>query len=416
MRTSRRVRATGLGLATAFLVVAFVVAAYAFGYPDLAVLGVGAFVVLCASAAAVLPRPRAELERTVFPGRVARGEPAVGMLTVRNRSAWTGLRLAVREQCGGEIPVAVPYLRRLTSCEVGYQLPTGRRGRLTVGPLIWERVDRFGLMRRQYALAGTQPLIVHPVAHPFDLASALRSVPHDSARSDAAPEGTITFHKLREYVPGDDLRKIHWRSSARTGTLMVRQNIDVSRPRLTALLVTDRSAYPDPALFEEAVDAVASALVAALRIGVPARLWTSDGAMLGGRGGHDEARVFLDRLADVELTDGTGLSAATDRLRHASAGGTLVVVGGAGSGAGRGRSAASGRGDPEGDEEELRAVRILAARYAPAAFVRFGASAFPTTGQSASAGFGPGANRALTLVDAASAQEFCARWNSLVRT
>ena len=87
---------------------------------------------------------------------------------------------------------------------------------------------------------------MHPVAHQFPLSAALRAQRWDSSTSDAAPDGTITFHTLREYVPGDDLRFIHWRSSAKLDTLLVRRNIDVSLPMTTMLLVTGRTATQAP--------------------------------------------------------------------------------------------------------------------------------------------------------------------------
>jgi uncharacterized protein (DUF58 family) len=396
-------RLTLLGSTTAALSAGLLAAGYLLGYPRLALLGVGGFAALAASAAVAARRPPVDISREIFPLRVTRGEPAVGMLTAANRSRWAGLQIEVRESFGPQdLPVPMPYLGRGAVREVGYQLPTSRRGVIDVGPLRWERADLFGFLRREQALAGVRQLYVHPATHPFTIGAARRSQRWDDATSDAAPEGTITFHMLREYVPGDDLRHIHWRSSARLDTLMVRHNIDVSLPRTTVLLVTDRAAYPDPGIFEEAVEVAASAVLAAARERLPARLWTSKNITLNGNGTHDDARMFLDFLAAAELTDGGGLSLAADRLGHADAGGVLVVAAGSLDGAG------------------LVAAQRLAARYDEAVLALLGGGSRPGDGSRTGNGTPPGAmasaaDLSLSVIEAGSAAEFCARWTELVR-
>ncbi|MDX3111775.1 DUF58 domain-containing protein, partial [Nonomuraea angiospora] len=129
--------------------------------------------------------------------------------------------------------------------------------------------------------------------------------------SDNAPSGTVTFHTLREYVVGDDLRHVHWRSSARTGTLMVRQLIDASLPTTTVVLDTRD-------LTELAVDAAASVALAAARAGFPVRLVTGDGPVPDAK----DPEAVLDRLALVR----TGTGGVTEPTRLARGGGSLVLV------------------------------------------------------------------------------------------
>lgn len=277
---------TPLGATAAAASAVLLALGYLLGYQGAALIGMGGLAALGLAAMAIVRRPPVRLSREIYPARVSRGEPAAGMLTVENVSRWAGLRVDVYERFGGQdLPIPVPFLRRSARKEIGYQLPASRRGVINVGPLSWERVDPLGLLRRRRSLAGTVPLYVHPVIHPFPLGSAFRSERWDGTASDTAAEGTITFHALREYVPGDDLRQIHWRSSARAGNLMVRKNIDPSIPRTTVLLVTARAAYPDPEMFEEAVEVAASAAAAAIRERLPATLHTSDGRSMyrGGR-------------------------------------------------------------------------------------------------------------------------------------
>jgi uncharacterized protein (DUF58 family) len=365
---------------------------YLLGYPRLAVLAMAGLVALAVSALTVIPRPDLEMSRDVFPVRVARGEPAVAVLTIRNRSRWAGISVAVREAFGDrELPVAVPYLPRGATREIAYQLPTGQRGVHAVGPLRWERPGAFGFFRREQAQAQRLTLYVHPLTHPVPLGAALRAQRWDSATTDAAPEGTITFHRLREYLPGDDLRLIHWRSSARLDTLMVRHNIDVSVPRATVLLVTDPASYQRPELFEEAVEIAASAVLSSAAAGLPVRLWTTQGTIVNGRGGHDDPRMFLDFLAGAGLERGAGLIEMASRLEQAESGGALVAVAG------------------QLADAEAVALRRLALRYDDVVLAALGAAG-PAGAAPGSAGdFG------LRVIPADSAARCCALWSELAR-
>jgi uncharacterized protein (DUF58 family) len=128
-------------------------------------------------------------------------------------------------------------------------------------------------------------------------------------------------------VPGDDPRRIHWRTTARTGTLIVREHIDTTEPTTTVLLDT-RSAALSPDAFEHAVSAAASIAEATVRVGRPARV-----VILG----EDPARVaelgalsLLDRFAAAEQSpeqsperDAVALLETIDRTPP---GGALVVV------------------------------------------------------------------------------------------
>jgi len=356
----------------------------------MAALAVGGLVALAAGFGWVARRPRVTMTREIFPTRVSRGEPAVGMLTIMNASRVAGLRIEARETFGDTvIAVPVPYLRAGARREVGYQLPTGRRGIIGVGPLRWERADILGLVRRQYALAGRELLYVHPRTHEFPLSAALRAQRWDSSTSDAAPDGTITFHTLREYVPGDDLRFIHWRSSAKLDTLMVRRNIDVSLPMTTMLLVTGSGGYADAGLFEEAVEIAASTVYAAASERLPARLLTSVGGVIASSGGHDDAGRFLDFLAGVRLTEGNGLGVAAERLERGEAGGVLVVA--------AGLLAA----------DDLVTLRRISARYDEVVVALLG-SGEASTSESVMT------DLAITLLPIATAAQFCARWGDLV--
>ncbi len=137
----------------------------------------------------------------------------------------------------------------------------------------------------------------------------------------------------RGYRHGDDLRRVHWRSTARYGELMVRREEQPQRAGCTVLLDTRRAAYqgagPDSA-FEWAVSGAASALVHMLERGYSVRLLTDTGNSVPGEGAGgfagatqetaDSAGLMMDTLAVVEHSDGTGLSASYDALRGGNEG------------------------------------------------------------------------------------------------
>src|SRR5206468_647382 len=207
----------------------------------------------------------------VEPARVARGEPCTQTLTVHNSSRLRAATLVAQDVLGPQtVPVPLLRLRPGHDTSVSYPVPTQRRGVVTVGPLRVTRRDPLGLVGVARTHGGTVRVWVHPRTHP------LVAVPVGVARSldgrvDRVPHGTITFDTLREYVIGDELRKVHWRTSARVGQLMVREDLDTSLPRIVVLVEDRRVAYRDirddgtSADFESVCEAAASVLVAAVR-------------------------------------------------------------------------------------------------------------------------------------------------------
>ncbi len=314
---------TRVGWATLVGALVLYAAGFALGYPEPVLLAAGAVLALAAALAWTLPRARLVVSREVEPAKVARGDPAVAVLRVGNdgRRALSGLR--ARDRFGEtEQTVALPRLPRGATRIVTYPLPTHARGEITVGPLRLLREDPLGLTRRVGEHGAAATLLVRPRTVALPVLPSGRAHHLEGPSSDTAPSGTTTFHTLREYVVGDDLRHIHWRSSARTGTLMVRRLVDASLPTTTVVLDTRGLVYPDPGAFELAVDAAASVAVAAARAGFPVRLLAGEAAPLDVKGGGPDAETVLDRLAVVTMSD----AAAPDLLRAARPGGALVVV------------------------------------------------------------------------------------------
>jgi uncharacterized protein (DUF58 family) len=298
------------------------------GYPEAAVLAAGGVLSVLTALLWTLPRPRLTVRREITPLKVARGEAARGVLHVTNTGRLRRAGMLAQDVCGtGSIDVELPGLRPGRAESVTYALPTDRRGEIPVGPLRLVRADPLGLARRVREYGDRQTLLVRPRTIALPLLPSGRNHHLEGPTTDTAPAGTVTFHALREYVVGDDLRHIHWRSSARTGTLMVRQLVDASLPQTTIVVDTNEDAYSDADDFELAVDAAASVAAGAARMSFPVRVLTGDGPLVETRGGTHDIELILDRLA--RLTAHEVPHEALDVARRVRAGGSLVVLTGA---------------------------------------------------------------------------------------
>lgn len=388
------VTARGVGLFVAAGVL--LAAGFRFAYPELALLGAAGATAGGYAVAVAAWRPRLAVVRRAEPDRVARGEPATMTVTVHNRGRLRSANLVAEDRCGA-VPVAVPVLRLRPGRDttVRYDVPTTRRGVVPVGPLRVIRRDPLGLVSLSRPYGETVPVWVHPRVHPLSV------VPTGAARSldgqvDAVPHGSITFDSLREYVVGDELRRVHWRTSARVGELMVRENVDTSLPRLVVLLDNRAVAHPQRSAglaesFEAACEAAASVLTAAHRSDLPVVLVLVAPEDEGSRAGVAESEAArsglspLDRLAAAGL-GGDTLDATLTRLRGERRGDTLVALTG------------------PGGRDSLGQFGALRGAY-PSVVVGVLAAAEPAQAQTAG----------LVVIDAADGAAFAAEWDRVRR-
>ncbi|MEH1014668.1 DUF58 domain-containing protein [Micromonospora sp. CPCC 206060] len=376
------VTARGYGLLAA--AVALLGTGFRFAYPELALLGVAAAGAFGYALVTAGWRPRLAVDRHADPDRVGRGEPATMHLTIRNRGRLRPANLLAEDRCGSRrVPVPVLRLRPGRDTGVSYPVPTIRRGVVPVGPLRVTRRDPLGLVTLTRRYGDSIDVWVHPRVHP------LHAVPTGAGRSldgrvDKVPHGSITFDSLREYVVGDELCRVHWRTSARVGELMVREHVDTSLPRIVVLLDNRVHAHPSvvdgvAGTFESACEAAASVLVAALRDDLPVTLLLV--------AGQDPGGSPLDRLAAVDLHGGAlddPLRTATTRLRQDRLGDTLVFLTGPGA---------------QGDLGRLGALR---GAYPSVLVAVFGADA-PT----------PAGTTGMVVLDAADGAAFAAEWDGV---
>lgn len=286
-------------------------------------------------AAAVVARTRFRLScsRAVAPSRVPTGQPAEVQLVLENVSFLpTGLLLLE-----DEVPYTLGGRPRFTVDRIGpgqhrmvrYPVRSDARGRYRLGPLRLRLADPFGLVELTRSFSATDRLTVVPTVHPLPavrLGGAWESGGESVSRSVAirGDDDAAT----REYRHGDDLRKVHWRSTARVGKLMVRREERPWQSRATLLLDTRAGGHrgdgPGSSL-EWAISAVASVGVHAARRGFSVHLLTDAGLAAGGADVSDEG-VLLDQLADVHASQSRGLDAVAAPLRGAEGLGTLVAV------------------------------------------------------------------------------------------
>lgn len=304
-------RLTARGWGVLAVVVASAGLGIALGYPEGVGLAVGALLLLVVSFFLVSGGGPA-FALALVPPRVERLSDTVVRVDVEaTRAHRRGLRLRSAH-------ASYPVVWDATGVHADIPVPTHRRGPVSLGPWVLERVDPWGLMRRRVGEVEGVAVLVVPRVRPVSLA-ALPSALADFGGS--AEMGTTTFATLREYVIGDELRHVHWRSSAKTGKLMMRQYVDVTRPRITLVLVAEERAYTSADEFEEAVDFIASLAAVASSSGLDVEVVTTSGERASHGGGRSTA--VLDLLALVER----GASGVDARLLRANRATTIVVRG-----------------------------------------------------------------------------------------
>lgn len=318
---------TGRGIAVLVAAVVFAVVGIRAGYPLFTALAGVALGALVAAFALTVRRPHVEVRRDLYPDRVERGRPALATLRVRN--AGTRLQAALSAyDVAGDFRRRVRLRRLAPGAEATYryELPTTRRGRMAVGPLVLERSDPLGLARRRVSAGGSTSLFVHPRRLPARTAVAGRPRHHHEGRStDDSLHGSADLRDVRPYVVGDEVRHLHWKATARIGQLMVRDYVDPDQPRL-AILVDTRTEVLSPARFEEAIEVAGSVVFSAAMAGHRCRLLTSEGLDLSPAAGPTAARVLLDALTELEQTKGDAALVPAVLTAGRAGGGAMVVV------------------------------------------------------------------------------------------
>ena len=160
------------------------------------------------------------------------------------------------------LPSLGPFARHRAP---GLHLPDLPRGVHAVGPVTYEKTDPVGVISRRFETGSAVTLLVAPQVTDLPVFAGGLTNDLDGATSQQLSMSDLAFHALREYAPGDDLRHVHWRSSAKAGELLVRQFHETRRGHVTILLDPAQSSYPRRADFELAVSVATSIALRAVR-------------------------------------------------------------------------------------------------------------------------------------------------------
>ncbi len=191
--------------------------------------------------------------------RVAVGDSAVGSLAVTNASTRAVLPSALELPVGAA--TALFHLPRMKPGQVHedlFTIPTTRRAVITVGPVRSVRADPLHLLRRQLVWTEPADLFVHPRTTALDGPAAGFLKDLEGLPTTELSSADVSFHALRDYVPGDDRRHIHWKTTARTGKLMVRQFEETRRAHMAVALSVNTDEYGREEDFELAISVAAS--------------------------------------------------------------------------------------------------------------------------------------------------------------
>jgi uncharacterized protein (DUF58 family) len=267
-----------------------------FGWMEIIVLAGALLTLVVGAIAFAIGRHPYEVRLRLREGRVVVGERAMGVIEVRNASNRSVLPARIELPVGtGRASFALPTLAAAAEHDELFAIPTERRGVITVGPVSSVRGDPLGLIRRAVLWTEPEDLYVHP--RTIKLGGSAAGFLHDleGRETREITNADLSFHALREYVPGDDRRYVHWRSSARTGTLMVRQFEETRRSHLVLALSVQGRDYGDPDEMELAISAVGSLGLHAISSESDLTAMTSEEVLQ-----HRTRRQLLDGLTRVE--------------------------------------------------------------------------------------------------------------------
>lgn len=259
---------TPAGWLVVVLGVLSLVLSFALGWQEFTFLATVLLAAIVVSSFFLVGRASYDVLIELNPRRVVVGDRAMGRMVVTN----TGQRALAPTRM--ELPVGrglaefqLPAMKPKEEHEELFAVPTHKRAVIVAGPAESVRGDQLGLLRRAQKWADPVDLFVHPrtVRLLPSAAGLVRDL--EGQVSNKITNNDLAFHALRPYVPGDDRRYVHWRTSARIGQLMVRQFQETRRSQITMILATRRDLYASDSEFELAISVTASIAAQVIRDG-----------------------------------------------------------------------------------------------------------------------------------------------------
>ena len=271
-------------------------------------------------------KPSVTITRHLSPNLVHEGDEAAVDSRVTNRSSRPLLNADFTDEVGqlGSATFQIGKLRGRSTGEAGYRIVCRPRGVYQVGPATVRVTDPLGFAFTEQMIDTADRLIVYPEVE--DLTGFPMSRGKDPAMQASRPEfsqnGGEDFFTLREYERGDDLRFVHWPSSARTDTLMIKQMETPWQSRALVMFDLRESSYESSDHFEKAVRGAASVVRHLAQSGFDADLWAGGATTLS----VDAYSAVMERLALVKQEENLDLRSVASRMRQTGRGGALVLV------------------------------------------------------------------------------------------
>jgi uncharacterized protein (DUF58 family) len=272
-------------------------------------------------------RTTVRVDLRLQPERVVAGEAVAASIAVTNLAPRRLLPTVLEVPVG---PVthryAVPSLAHDASHEENLTIRTERRGVIPVGPVLTRRGDPLGLCSVDVAWTGVTEIMVRPPMVPLEALGAglLRDL--EGVSTDDLSQSDLAFHALREYTPGDDLRHVHWRSSAKAmaaggqNALLVRQYLDTRRSHATVVVDDRPEVWRSPDDFETAMSVAASIIRRSVLDEFDVSFACGQRASIGVDGHH-----ALDALCRAEA-EGVGLVPVSQRVSAAAPDTSVVFL------------------------------------------------------------------------------------------
>jgi len=316
-----------LGVALALLVLWF-------GFGEELLLAVGAFLLLAVVAAVAMVRrraPRVGFHRRIAPLQVHDGERAIVEVSLSSSQPLSSAvvedvvhGLGAARFVADRVDDSVPVVAR-------YEILCRPRGIYRVGPAAIIVRDPFALAESGGLAGKADRLVVFPTVDDLEGLPIVRGQDPtvNTSRANFSQTGGEDFFTLREYQQGDDLRRVHWPSSAKRDELMIRQLEMPWQSRALIIFDPRRERYASVESFEHAVRGAASVMRHLFQAGFSPSLWANSRDIIN-VGSVDAYAMAMEQLATVQPQAGVDLKTAVTRLRrNGLAGGALILVTGA---------------------------------------------------------------------------------------
>jgi uncharacterized protein (DUF58 family) len=271
-------------------------------------------------------RPSVGVVRRLSPSLVHEGDRAAVDAVITNHGRRTLTNVSFVDEVGtlGRAVFEAGAIGAGASGDAEYQILCRPRGVYPVGPVTATVTDPLRLAKASTVVPTLDRLIVYPEVE--DLVGFPMTRGRDPAMHASRPEfsqrGGEDFYTLRDYVFGDDLRRVHWPSSAKRDDLMIRQLETPWQSRALVMLDLRWKAYESEACFEKAVRGAASIVRHLAREGFDADLWAGGPASTSIK----QYGAVMEKLALVEREGRLDIRAVAARLKSVGRGGALVLV------------------------------------------------------------------------------------------